>query len=128
MLEQRLAATLLAGGWHRPAECVARDRVAIVVPYRERADHLPVFLANLHPLLQKQQIDYGLFVVEQATGSQFNRAALLNVGFVEAMKLAPWDCFIFHDLDLLPLDDRNLYTCPDQPRHMSVAVDTLGFK
>lgn len=89
---------------------------------------MPVFLANLHPLLQKQQIDYGMFVIEQVAGSQFNRAALLNVGFVEAMKLAAWDCFIFHDLDLLPLDDRNLYTCPDQPRHMSVAVDTLGFK
>lgn len=128
MLETRFAATLLPGGWHRPAECVARDRVAIVIPYRERPDHLPVFLANLHPLLQKQQIDYGMFVIEQVAGSQFNRAALLNVGFVEAMKLAAWDCFIFHDLDLLPLDDRNLYTCPDQPRHMSVAVDTLGFK
>lgn len=26
------------------------------------------------------------------------------------------------------MDDRNLYTCPEQPRHMSVAVDTLNFK
>ncbi len=54
---------------------------------------------------------------------------LFNVGFVEAMKLRPdWQCFIFHDVDLLPEDDRNLYSCPKQPRHMSVAVDTLKYK
>jgi hypothetical protein len=28
----------------------------------------------------------------------------------------------------LPEDDRNLYTCPEQPRHMSVAVDVLKYK
>lgn len=58
----------------------------------------------------------------------FNRAMLMNVGFVEALKLYSYDCFIFHDVDLLPEDDRNLYTCPEQPRHMSVAVDVLKYK
>ena len=38
------------------------------------------------------------------------------------------DCSVFHDVDLLPEDDRNLYTCPDQPRHMSVAVDKFKYK
>jgi len=52
----------------------------------------------------------------------------MNVGFVEALKLYNYDCFIFHDVDLLPEDDRNLYTCPEQPRHMSVAVDVLRYK
>lgn len=76
----------------------------------------------------KQQIEYGIFVVEQIADGLFNRAALMNIGFVEALKINDWDCFIFHDIDLLPMDDRNLYTCPDQPRHMSVGVDTMGFK
>ena len=35
---------------------------------------------------------------------------------------------VFHDVDLLPEDDRNLYTCADQPRHMSVAVDKLKYR
>ena len=35
---------------------------------------------------------------------------------------------MFHDVDLLPEDDRNLYTCPQQPRHMSVAVDKFKYK
>ena len=53
---------------------------------------------------------------------------LMNVGFREALQDFNWDCFIFHDVDLLPEDDRNLYTCPDQPRHMSVAVDKFKYR
>jgi len=58
----------------------------------------------------------------------FNRAMLMNVGFVEALKLYNYDCFIFHDIDLMPEDDRNLYTCPEQPRHMSAAVNVHKYK
>ena len=53
---------------------------------------------------------------------------LFNVGFREASRLSTWDCFIFHDVDLLPEDDRNLYRCPDQPRHMSVAVSKFNYR
>lgn len=127
-VEQKLAPRLQPGGQYSPRECRARDQVAIIVPYRDREQHLPVFLKNLHPFLMKQQIEYGVYIVEQAAGAQFNRASLMNVGFVEALKQRAWDCMVFHDVDLLPMDDRNLYTCPDQPRHMSVAVDTFGFK
>lgn len=58
----------------------------------------------------------------------FNRAMLMNVGYVEALKEREFDCFIFHDVDLLPEDDRNLYTCPEQPRHMSVAIDKFKYR
>uniref|UniRef100_A0A1B0D0W4 Galactosyltransferase N-terminal domain-containing protein n=2 Tax=Phlebotomus papatasi TaxID=29031 RepID=A0A1B0D0W4_PHLPP len=127
-IERWLAPKLKPGGWFSPTECNAKDHVAIVVPFRDREPHLPIFLKNLHPFLQRQQINYGIFIVEQTVGNLFNRAALMNVGFKEASKMSHWDCFIFHDVDLLPMDDRNLYVCPDQPRHMSVAVDTFGFK
>ena len=65
----------------------------------------------------------------QAGYTKFNRALLFNVGFAEALRDNPhWECFIFHDVDLMPEDDRNLHTCPvSQPRHMSVAVDTMNY-
>ncbi|XP_021922372.1 beta-1,4-N-acetylgalactosaminyltransferase bre-4-like isoform X3 [Zootermopsis nevadensis] len=125
---EKMFPLLEPGGHYHPEECQARDRVAIIVPYRDRAEHLSTFLLNLHPLLQRQQLDYGMFVIEQGGDGPFNRAMLMNVGFVEALKLYSYDCFIFHDVDLLPEDDRNLYTCPEQPRHMSVAVDVLKYK
>lgn len=53
---------------------------------------------------------------------------LFNVGFLEAKKLYDYDCFVFHDVDLIPEDDRNLYSCPLEPRHMSVAIDDQGYK
>lgn len=52
----------------------------------------------------------------------------MNVGFVEALKERDFDCFVFHDVDLMPENDKNLYTCPDQPRHMSVAVDKFKYR
>ncbi len=53
---------------------------------------------------------------------------LMNIGFVEAGRLYDNQCYIFHDVDLLPEDDRNLYYCPSQPTHMSAAVDTFAYK
>lgn len=53
---------------YRPRECKARYVVALVIPYRDRSKHLSIFLNNIHRLLMKQQIDYGIFVVEQEGG------------------------------------------------------------
>ncbi|CAL1677035.1 unnamed protein product [Lasius platythorax] len=117
-----------AGGRGRPADCIARHRVAIIIPFRDRPQHLQTLLYNLHPILLRQQIEYQIFVIEQEGTGAFNRAMLMNVGYVEALKERTFDCFIFHDVDLLPEDDRNLYTCPEQPRHMSVAVDKFKYR
>jgi len=53
---------------------------------------------------------------------------LFNVGFTEAMNDHNWNCVIFHDVDLIPEDDRNIYSCSADPRHMSVAVDKFDYK
>jgi hypothetical protein len=44
------------------------------------------------------------------------------------MKHYAWECLIFHDVDLIPEDDRNIYSCPSEPRHMSVAVNTMNYE
>ena len=62
---EKIFPMLEQGGHYWPQECQARDRVALIVPYRDRTKHLHVFLLNLHPLLQRQQLDYGIFVIEQ---------------------------------------------------------------
>ncbi len=116
------------GGRFQPQECIARHKVAIIIPYRDREEHLKIFLRNIHPMLERQQLDYGIYVVEQFGNKSFNRAKLMNVGFLESRKLYDYQCFIFHDIDLIPEDDRNLYTCSEQPRHMSVAIDKFDYK
>ena len=116
------------GGEGKPMNCSSNHEVAVIVPYRNRPDQLAVFLRNLHPMLIKQQLHYRIYLVNQTDTNAFNRAMLMNVGFVEAMKDHNWTCAIFHDVDLLPEDDRNLYTCPEQPRHLSVAVDKFKYR
>ncbi|RWS04087.1 beta-1:4-N-acetylgalactosaminyltransferase bre-4-like isoform X1 [Dinothrombium tinctorium] len=119
---------LLPGGRYFPTDCTARQKVAVIIPYRNRERHLRIFLHNIHPFLMRQQLDYGIYVVEQIGDSKFNRAKLFNIGFVEILKQYDFTCFIFHDVDLIPEDDRNLYKCADQPRHLSVSINTMKYK
>ena len=69
-----------------------------------------------------------LCVSRQLGEETFNRAKLLNVGYTETLKDGEYDCFIFSDVDLIPMDDRNLYHCYDQPRHFAIAMDKFGFR
>lgn len=64
----------------------------------------------------------------QAGSKKFNRAKLLNVGYLEALKDENWDCFIFHDVDLVPENDLNLYRCEDQPKHLVVGRNSTGYR
>ncbi|KPP58488.1 hypothetical protein Z043_123681, partial [Scleropages formosus] len=77
--------------------------------------------------MQRQQLDYGVYVINQDGELTFNRAKLFNIGYVEALKDYDYECFIFSDVDLIPMDDHNIYKCSSQPRHLSVAVDKFGF-
>ena len=111
----------------------------------------------MHKILQRQELEYQIFVINQVGNDPFNRAKLLNVGFIEALKLYDWDCFVFHDVDLGKINsisgltsprlnpnltpdatyqtffsvlenDKLLYRCPELPRHMSVAVDKFNYR
>lgn len=102
--------------------------MAIIIPFRHRHEHLKHWLYYLHPILQRQQLDYGVYVINQDGEGIFNRAKLMNVGYVETLKEYNYTCFVFSDVDLVPMDDRNLYSCFDNPRHLAVAMDKFKFQ
>ncbi|NXY48983.1 B4GT1 galactosyltransferase, partial [Ceuthmochares aereus] len=124
----RINPEVKAGGRFAPKDCVALQKVAIIIPFRNREEHLKYWLYYLHPILQRQQLDYGIYVINQDGEEEFNRAKLLNIGFAEALKEYDYDCFVFSDVDLIPMDDRNTYKCYSQPRHLSVSMDKFGFR
>ncbi|XP_046733283.1 beta-1,4-galactosyltransferase 3 isoform X2 [Silurus meridionalis] len=119
---------VVRGGRYRPPDCEARHRTAIIIPHRNREQHLKFFLYYIHPFLQRQQLSYGIYVIHQAGDYTFNRAKLMNIGFREAMREEDWDCLFFHDVDLIPEDDRNMYTCDRNPKHAAIAMDKFGYK
>ncbi|XP_060081672.1 beta-1,4-galactosyltransferase 4-like, partial [Ylistrum balloti] len=129
ILEEVFGNLSLPGGHFRPKKCPGLGRTAIILPYRDRRKHLVQFLFNVLPKLLRQQIDFTIFVVEQSEGSSFNRGLMRNVGFVEAMKTASYDCFIFNDVDTVIEDDRNIFYCnPDMIRHLVSGISRNKYR
>lgn len=59
------------GGCWTPKDCRPRQRVAIVIPYKNRAEHLQALLYRLHPMLHRQKTAYCIFVAEQVKKHSF---------------------------------------------------------
>ena len=80
-------------------------RLAIIVPYRGRAEHLARFLPHMVTYFERDKLDRAIacsiHVIEQLGDAPFNRGALLNAGARICRDEA--DYFCFHDVDHLPL-------------------------
>jgi hypothetical protein len=80
-------------------------RLAIVVPYRERRQHLDQFEPHMRAYFARDKldkdIDYRVLIVEQEVGLPFNRGAPKNAGFLLAEAQSDYCCF--HDIDYLPI-------------------------
>jgi predicted glycosyltransferase involved in capsule biosynthesis len=98
------------------------EKLAVIVPYRNREEHLVQFMPYMENLLDSDSMDYQIFIIEQADDKPFNRAKLLNVGFNEASE---FDYFAFHDVDMLPVDSD--YSYPDGPTHLSSEVEQFNW-
>ena len=119
---------LRKGGRWWPTNNKYSYKIAIIVPYRDRLVNLELLMRNLHPFLTKQNVYYGVYVVEPVANLTFNKGLSMNVGFIEATKEDEWDCYIFHDVDLLPENNNNIYGCdPNRPKLMAVAISAYGY-
>ena len=142
---------VIDGCW-APVDCIPDQYLAIIVPFRNRYPQVKPLSLILHKLLQKQRRAYCLMLIEQADNGQFNRAKLMNIGFLEMqhhnffkhlparygqkyyhllprvlirdteadahnihhkkpMLITRPNCYSFHDVDMIPEDDRIIYAC-----------------
>ncbi|MEM9302135.1 MAG: galactosyltransferase-related protein [Pseudomonadota bacterium] len=98
------------------------DRMAVLVPFRDRRDDLDPLVVHLGRQLHRERIAYDLLVLEQAGDAAFNKGKLLNAGST----LAPdhgWLCF--HDVDMLPLANSH-YGRPQGPTRLCYAHSGNG--
>ncbi len=109
------------GGSWTPSNCTTRNYIAVLVPYRNRLEHLKAFLLNMHPLFAKHKIAYKVYLIEPSSNITFNRGLLFNIGFIESNRDAndAWQCHAYHDVDLISEDDRTIFKCPDAPYHLA---------
>ena len=184
------------GGHYLPRTCVPQHHVAIIVPYRDRVEHLKLFLQHMHSYLQTKEVEYTIFIVEQVSiclsaclsvclsdrpsvfrlskiylsihlsiyavciylyldvsvcflsfyvkclllfhffsiyfqdnRMKFKKGLLMNAGFLEVSKRTSIKCFMFHDVDMLPLDYRIDYSCTkDTMWHPSIYIRQYNFR
>ncbi|XP_013919191.1 PREDICTED: beta-1,4-galactosyltransferase 2 [Thamnophis sirtalis] len=57
------------GGKYSPLDCVPRQKVAILIPFRHREHHLKYWLHYLHPILRRQKVSYGIYIINQGSQS-----------------------------------------------------------
>jgi hypothetical protein len=88
-----------------PPERRYDKRLAIVVPYRDRAEHLQKFLPHLKTYFARDKLDrriaVSIHIVEPSGGGPFNRGMVKNSGYALVRDSSDYVCF--HDVDYLPI-------------------------
>ncbi|CAH8576078.1 unnamed protein product [Schistosoma bovis] len=106
--------------------------VVIIIPIKDQFKQLYITLSTLIPILQIQHLCYRIFVIEQIDNELINKGKLKNVGFIEALKLFKFNCVIFHDVNLAPINYYNSYQCDQFTKsmaiHLSVGININKFK
>lgn len=92
--------------------------MAVIIPFRDRFEELLKFVPHLNKFLTAQDVPHHIFVVNQVDRFRFNRASLINVGFLVSKDT--FDYMAMHDVDLLPLNDNLKYEYPENgPFHIA---------
>lgn len=93
-------------------------RLALVVPFRNRHEHLEAFIPHVVRYFERDKLDrhirYEVHIIEQADDEPFNRGALKNIGF--GMVRGNCDYVCFHDIDYLPIWSD--YSFPSNPTRL----------
>jgi hypothetical protein len=105
-----VARGLLARRRATPLTFVNDRRLTVVIPFRDRQEHLDQLLPHLTATLRDQRLSYSILVVEQLNEGAFNRGKLLNAGIHFAKDTTDYYCL--HDVDAVPLNAN--YRCPSQ--------------
>lgn len=72
----------------------------LIIPFRDREEHLKVFIPYIVSTLNNQKIEnYKIVIVEQDSCKLFNRGLLLNIGF--NLYQNNYDYVCFHDVDII---------------------------
>jgi hypothetical protein len=96
---------------------MSNHKLAIIVPYRDRREHLDIFIPHIQEFLNNKNIDYKIYVIEQSDDKPFNYGKLCNSAF--HLLKDEYDYFCFHDVDMLPINDSCDYSYPTNPIHLA---------
>ncbi len=103
-----------------------KQKLGIIVPYRDREDHLKYFVPSIKEYLDECGIPHSIYIIEQGNEKSFNRGKLLNVGY----ELFKDDCdyVCFHDVDIIPQDSSCDYSTVHRPTHLASRLSKFNYQ
>lgn len=99
-------------------------KLLIIIPYRDRADHIKEFIPYIHNTLTSQNIPYKTVAVEQSPEKLFNRGLLCNIGFDLYQDSCDYICI--HDVDII--GENFDYTYEPVVTHLSARYKDRNYK
>lgn len=100
---------------------MAKKKLGIIVPFRDRQDEMFKFASHMQWFLA-DKLDYTIYFIEQQSPDLFNYGSLCNVGYTLAKDEC--DYFIFHDINLIPITENCDYSADflNYPVHMASTI------
>jgi hypothetical protein len=86
-----------------------QQKLGIIVPYRNRKTNLDVFIPYMNDYMKSNHpdINYKIYVIEQANKDLFNKGFLFNCGYM--LTKDKYDYLALHDVDVLPISANYKY-------------------
>ena len=79
----------MKNGHYKPDNCTTVQKVAIVVPYRNRENQLRIFLNNVIPKIYRQQLEFGIYIIDQV---MFKHNTICGIEFSHYCHVCTYFC------------------------------------
>lgn len=104
-----------------------KHKLGVCVPYRNREEHLKLFVPHISEYLTGKGIDFEIYIAHQNDDKLFNRGAMKNIAAEWAFKEG-CDYIVWHDIDMLPEEGCD-YSYPDKhPVHIATKISQMDYK
>ena len=102
-------------------------KLGVCVPYRNREEHMNVFVPHVSNFLDKMGIEHTIYLAHQNDEKLFNRGLMKNIAAKHAFDDG-CDYIVWHDIDMIPEDDSCDYSYnPDSPKHLAVRISQSDY-
>lgn len=103
-------------------------KLGVCVPYRNREEHMNVFVPHVSNFLDKMGIEHTIYIAHQCDEFLFNRGLMKNIAAKHAFDDG-CDYIVWHDIDMIPQDETCDYSFPkNNPQHIAVRISQSDYQ
>ena len=103
-------------------------KLGVCVPYRNREEHMNIFVPHVSKFLEDRGIEHTIYLAHQCDEKLFNRGLMKNIAAKHAFDDG-CDYIVWHDIDMVPEDESCDYSFPnDNPQHIAVRISQSDYQ